>query len=80
MGSDMRDVAEKADIEGRARVIYARQTQAWTGEPWPWEDASDEVKERFRGFARADKRPPLPHEEDGFTDFVSANPKAWERG
>jgi len=39
-------------IEQKAKEMFERETRAMTGHEWSWDDASDEVKNKYRNIAR----------------------------
>ena len=58
------------DIENRAQQMFWEQSESWTGHRWNWDEASAEVKEKFRKHVINNTRPlskgivPKPNEEE----------------
>ena len=41
-------MSRPVDTERRAQELYHAETRSMTGTAWPWVEASDEVKEKYR--------------------------------
>lgn len=54
------------NLEERARMMFVRHAELWTGKTWDWNTVSEELKERWRENAenasRGEYEPRLPPE------------------